>query len=104
MVRYYIYAKDYSVSTDGVDFYHVNGLMTLEQFKNDVKRINDNLTEPEKAEESRVIYLHWGHECTEENEKTIVDTYNERFSDGCNTLPETIIRWIKITLMPKTAQ
>ncbi|XP_073952033.1 uncharacterized protein [Choristoneura fumiferana] len=95
MVRYFIYAKDYSGSTEGAKFYHDRGLQTLEQFKSDIKKINNKLSESEKAEQSRIIYLHWGHVCTEENEKTVIDTYKNRMGDGWDTRPETIIKWIK---------
>ncbi|CAD6203305.1 GSCOCG00009751001-RA-CDS [Cotesia congregata] len=96
MVYYFIYAKDYSASTDGVNFYHTNGLKTVEQFKNDVWKFHEKLTQSnESSTESRIIYLHWGHKCTEESEDTIIESYQERIGEGDDTRPETIIQWIK---------
>ncbi|KAL0849874.1 hypothetical protein ABMA28_011807 [Loxostege sticticalis] len=98
MVNYFIYAKDYSASTDGAAFYHENGLKTLEQFKNDVIKISSELKDPDS---SRIIYLHWGHECVEVDERTTVKTYKDRYAKGNNTLPETIIEWIKRNIQGK---
>ncbi|KAJ8711313.1 hypothetical protein PYW07_008555 [Mythimna separata] len=91
MVNYYIYAKDYSISTDGVIYYHENGLTTLEQFKSDVNQLNSAFAD----EESRIVYLHWGNQCEEVDETKAVEAYKERDGSGTNTLPETIIEWVK---------
>ncbi|KAL0849873.1 hypothetical protein ABMA28_011806 [Loxostege sticticalis] len=94
MVNYFIYAKNLSASTSGVAFHHQKGFKTLKQFKSDVRRICFESV----PEESRIIYLHWGHECVEVDEQTTVKAYNDRYANGNNTLPETIIEWIKINL------
>ncbi|KAJ8712971.1 hypothetical protein PYW08_008275 [Mythimna loreyi] len=91
MVNYYIYAKDYSISTEGVIYYHKNGLTTLEQFKSDVNHINSASTD----KESRIVYLHWGNRCEEVDETEALKAYRDRDGRGTNTLPETIIEWIQ---------
>ncbi|XP_028174768.1 uncharacterized protein LOC114363287 isoform X3 [Ostrinia furnacalis] len=92
MVNYFIYAKDFSGSTNRVPYYHENGLKTLEEFKRDVNCIKSELP---VTEESKIIYLHWGHMCEEIDESTAVSTYSEMIGDGTDTLPGTIIKWIK---------
>ncbi|KAI5641745.1 early 94 kDa protein [Phthorimaea operculella] len=82
MVNYYIYAKDYSVSTNNVDYFHKNGLKTLTQFKRDVEKIKEELLlagEPET--ESKIVYLHWGSRCTEIDEKRTKEAYHNK-EDG----------------------
>ncbi|XP_038220885.1 uncharacterized protein LOC119838829 [Zerene cesonia] len=96
MVNYYIYAKDYSGSTNGVKFYHSKGLETLEQFKCDVEKIKDELLRAgEPPSESRVIYLHWNNHCVEVNEEQTITSYEQLHSDWLGTQPETIIHFLK---------
>ncbi|XP_023951462.2 uncharacterized protein LOC112055530 [Bicyclus anynana] len=97
MVNYFIYAKDYSGSTEYDDHYHTNGLKTLAQFKTDVEEIKTELAKSEDPPiESRIIYLHWGHICEEVDEETTRTAYLQRQGDGRNTLPERIIEWLKL--------
>ncbi|XP_053595730.1 uncharacterized protein LOC103568803 [Microplitis demolitor] len=96
MVNYFIYAKDFSISTRDEKYYHENGLKTLEEFKSDVEKIKTNLLIEDKsaATNSRSVYLHWGHECVEVPENTIFYEYKRLYATGEDTLPETILEWI----------
>ncbi|CAH0725644.1 unnamed protein product, partial [Brenthis ino] len=72
MVHYFIYAKDFSGSTEGVKHYHENGLKTLEQFKEDEKRIKEELLVGKEPQAQWVtLYLHWGDVCWEVNEDIV---------------------------------
>ncbi|CAG9574279.1 unnamed protein product [Danaus chrysippus] len=95
MVNYFIYAKDFSASTDHIAHYHSNGLKTLEDFKKDVGRIKSELENTEKDGESKIIYLHWGIRCEEVDEDTTRRTYIDKRGDHCGTCPHTIIDWLK---------
>lgn len=95
MVNYYIYAKDFSGSTHGEEFYHTNGLKTLEQFKRDVEEIEKELLTAGKPSESKVIYLHWDSSCSEEDEDEVRQTYIMKTCGGGTTEPATIIKRIR---------
>ncbi|XP_069357241.1 uncharacterized protein [Maniola hyperantus] len=96
MVNYFIYAKDFSGSTKGDEYYHKNGLETLEQFKKDVEKIKKELlVAKEPQTESKIIYLHWGSNCSEVDEDTTRTTYNNLQGDSQATYPETIIDWLQ---------
>ncbi|AAV98005.1 hypothetical protein ORF3002 [Cotesia plutellae polydnavirus] len=97
MVHYFIYAKDFSGSTEGVKHYHENGLETLEQFKEDEKRIKEELLVGNEPQAQWVtLYLHWGDACWEVDEKTARDAYDDC---ACNwmmaTEPECLIEYLK---------
>lgn len=95
MVNYYIYAKDFSGSTDGVKFYHSNGLKTLEQFKTDVEKIQEELlVAGEPPTESKIVYLHWGDGCWEVDEDEARKAYIDLQSGWMGTQPETIIQYL----------
>ncbi|KAI5631635.1 early 94 kDa protein [Phthorimaea operculella] len=95
MVNFYIYAKDYSVSTNNVDYFHKNGLKTLTQFKRDVEKIKEELLlAGEPQTESKIVYLHWGSRCTEIDEKRTKEAYhNKEGNEG--TYPAVIIDWLR---------
>ncbi|XP_052742297.1 uncharacterized protein LOC112055535 [Bicyclus anynana] len=97
MVNYFIYAKDYSASTEHDDHYHTNGLKTLEQFIIDVEEIKNEVAKSEDPPiESRIIYLHWGYKCEEVDEETTRTAYLQQQGNGPDTLPEKIIDWLKV--------
>ncbi|KAI5641744.1 early 94 kDa protein [Phthorimaea operculella] len=96
MVNYFIYAKDFSASTNGMRFYHSHGLKTLYQFKKDVKKIQKEiLTAGETPTESRIAYLHWGEACYEVSENETRKTYHAREGDHDATDPTGFINWIR---------
>lgn len=96
MTDYYIYAKDFSGSTEECEHYHSNGLKTLEQFKSDVEKIKKELLKAgEPPNESRIIYLHWGHYCREVDEDTTRTAYLQREGNDRNTKPDTIVDWLE---------
>ncbi|KAJ8709594.1 hypothetical protein PYW08_009598 [Mythimna loreyi] len=97
MVHYYIYAKDFSVSTNGVAHYHDVGLTSLEQFKIDVNEMKSAI----ENEESEIVYLHWGNRCEEVHETKARRSYYKRLGRYTNTMPETIIEWVKDTIEPE---
>ncbi|XP_047998228.1 uncharacterized protein LOC125235706 [Leguminivora glycinivorella] len=95
MVNYFIYAKDFSGSTQGESYFHTNGLKTLYEFKSDVEKFEKELLDAgEPSVKSKIVYLHWGHKCYEVDEDTTVVAYNEQCGD-MGTDPGTIIKWIK---------
>ncbi|XP_037296365.1 uncharacterized protein LOC115440338 [Manduca sexta] len=96
MVDFYIYAKDNSGSTIDNKYYHNNGVKTIEQFKNDVEKIKQELLNAEKpSTESKVIYLHWGDRCDEIDEDITRITYLKHMGDYQGTYPKTIVDWLK---------
>ncbi|KAI5631636.1 endonuclease-reverse transcriptase domain-containing protein [Phthorimaea operculella] len=96
MVNYFIYAKDFSASTNGMRFYHSHGLKTLYQFKKDVKKIQKEiLTAGDTPTESRIAYLHWGEACYEVSENETRKTYHAREGDHDATDPTGFINWIR---------
>ncbi|XP_053608357.1 uncharacterized protein LOC128674074 [Plodia interpunctella] len=96
MVNYYIYAKDFSGSTDGESYFHENGIKTLQDFKKDVEKIKkEQSTDGEPIAESKIIYLHWGDKCYEVDEDITILSYKELSSGHMGTYPETIIEWIQ---------
>ncbi|XP_044732919.1 uncharacterized protein LOC123295580 [Chrysoperla carnea] len=96
MVNCFIYAKDFSGSTDRVDYYHNNGLKTLDQFQGDVEKIKkDLLVSGEPPTESKIVYLHWGSECWEVDEDETREAYLSRKSGLMGTYPECIIKCLK---------
>ncbi|XP_072929455.1 uncharacterized protein [Epargyreus clarus] len=96
MVNFFIYAKDYSGSTEGVEFYHHKGMRTLEDFEHDVKKIQqDLLAAGEPPKESKVIYLHWNSDCVEVDEGYVKRTYKNLQADMSGTRPESIIECLK---------
>ncbi|XP_023951455.2 uncharacterized protein LOC112055529 [Bicyclus anynana] len=97
MVYFFIYAKDYSNSTCNDEYYHINGLKTLEQFITDVEKSKNELVNAkEPPVKSRIVYLHWGHICEEVEEETTRTAYLQRQGDGKDTLPEKVIDWLKL--------
>lgn len=95
MVNYFIYAKDFSGSTEGVEYYHSNGLKTLEQFKKDVEKIKEELLiAGEPPTESKIVYLHWGDSCWEVNEDEAREAYIELDFDWMGTQPQCIIGYL----------
>nr|QZB49173.1 p94-like protein [Cotesia vestalis bracovirus] len=96
MVNYFIYAKDFSLSTNQAKYYHENGLKTLDQFKKDVQEIKKGLKIVEELPtESKIVYLHWGYDCYEVDEETTRKTYKEQMGDEFATYPETIADWLQ---------
>jgi hypothetical protein len=96
MIHYFIYAKDYSFSTSKDEFYHENGLKTVQNFKNDVKKISAELSQSGKpVTQPQIIYLHWGRKCVSVDEEKIVNDYKKKIGVDGDTLPETIIQWIQ---------
>ncbi|AEE09498.1 P94-like protein [Cotesia vestalis bracovirus] len=96
MVNYFIYASDSSTSTAGVKHFHRNGLKTLEQFKNDVKKIEEELlVAGELLTESKIIYLHWDKYCWDINEGKAREAYIDLDADFDGTKPESIIKYLK---------
>ncbi|XP_063365971.1 uncharacterized protein LOC134654460 [Cydia amplana] len=96
MVNYFIYAKDFSGSTQGENYFHSNGMKSFKEFKSDVEKIEKELLDAEEpSTESKIIYLHWGDECYEVDEDATVIAYNELQSGNMGTDPGTIIEWIK---------
>ncbi|XP_023246854.1 uncharacterized protein LOC111643370 [Copidosoma floridanum] len=96
IMNYFIYAKDYSISTDGEEYYHENGLKTFEQFKSDVEQMKQKLVGfKDSPVESKIIYLHWGYDCKEVDEWKIRTTYLQKMDLSPSTDPRTIIYWLK---------
>ncbi|XP_061716883.1 uncharacterized protein LOC133524747 [Cydia pomonella] len=96
MVNYFIYAKDFSGSTEGEIYFHRNGMKSFKEFKSDVEKIKKELLDAgEPTTESKIIYLHWGDKCYKVDEDTTVIAYNEQQSGNMGTDPGTIIEWIK---------
>lgn len=96
MVNYFVYAKDFSDSTYGVEYYHSNGLKTLEEFKKDVEKIKEDLLiAGEPLTESKIVYLHWNACCYEVAEDEIARTYVEMRSESSNREPKSFIRFLK---------
>lgn len=95
-INYFIYAKDFSCSTDKEEYYHSNGLKTLEQFNSDVTRIKNELAnDGESSTESKIIYLHWGSVCDEVDEETTRKTYLQQIGKHGATIPYKIINWLQ---------
>ncbi|KAJ2952872.1 hypothetical protein O0L34_g7237 [Tuta absoluta] len=95
MVNYFIYAKDFSASTNGIQYYHENGLKTLEEFKVDVEKIKTKILAVEKAPtKSKIVYLHWGDRSSEVDEDTVRDTYLFREGKYNATDPTLITAWL----------
>lgn len=96
MVNYFIYVKDFSGSTEGVEYYHTNGLKTMDQFKEHVKKIKEELSiAGEPPTESKTVYLHWGETCWEVKEDEAREAYEELDFDWMGTQPECIINYLK---------
>nr|ACE75328.1 conserved hypothetical protein [Glyptapanteles indiensis] len=96
MVNYFVYAKDFSASTYGVEHYHSNGLKTLEEFKKDVEEIKEELLNAgEPPTESKIVYLHWNNCCYEVDEDEIERTYVEMQSEWLHREPKSFIRFLK---------
>ncbi|KAH0547070.1 hypothetical protein KQX54_016931 [Cotesia glomerata] len=97
MVNYFIYAKEFSFSTDGDKYYHRNCLKTLDQFKKDVQEIKEGLLiAGEPPTESKIIYLHGAYRCCEVDEQTIRKTYKSQVDNDYELpRPATITNWLK---------
>lgn len=90
MVYYFIYAKDYSGSTNRCSYYHTNGLKSLISFKDDVQQLKQKW----KDAETKTVYLHWGKTCDEVDEDFAVSTYMRENGEQGDTVPSTIVEWI----------
>ncbi|CAH2083974.1 unnamed protein product [Euphydryas editha] len=91
MVNFFIYAKDFSGSTDGNSHFHSNGMKSYEQFKSHVEKIKQE----QPSTESKIIYLHWGTRCYEVDENETVTSYKNLTCGHMGTMADTIIDWIK---------
>ncbi|ACH69370.1 P94 [Pseudalatia unipuncta granulovirus] len=90
MVYYFIYAKDFSGSTNRCSYYHKNGLQSLISFKNEVQLLKQKWRDAD----TKTVYLHWGKTCEEVDEDYAVATYMSEKGEQGDTVPFTIIEWI----------